>query len=67
MFRKGEVLRAEALSQANYQNAILFLESAEMIVSQSREEKGGKREILYSMANNRAQLEVLRRRLFKFL
>jgi len=67
MFRKGEVLRAEALSQANYQNAILFLESAEMIVSQSREEKGGKREILYSLANNRAQLEVLRRRLFKFL
>lgn len=67
MFRKGEVLRAEALSQANYQNAILFLESEEMIVSQSREEKGGKREILYSLANNLAQLEVLRRRLFKFL
>ena len=67
MFRKGEVLRAEALSQANYQNAILFLESAEMIVSQSREEKGGKRVSLYSLANNRAQLEVLRRRLFKFL
>jgi len=67
MFRKGEVLRAEALSQANYQNAMLFLESAEMIVSQAREEKGGKRETLYSLANNRAQLEVLRRRLFKFL
>ncbi|HPL09694.1 MAG TPA: 1-acyl-sn-glycerol-3-phosphate acyltransferase [Smithellaceae bacterium] len=67
MFRKGEVLRAEALSQANYQNAILFLESAEMIVSQAGEEKSGKRETVYSLANNRAQLEVLRRRLFKFL
>ncbi|MDD3249316.1 MAG: 1-acyl-sn-glycerol-3-phosphate acyltransferase [Smithellaceae bacterium] len=67
MFRKGEVLRAEALSQANYQNAIVYLESAEMIVSRPREEKGGKREILYSLTDNRAQLEVLRRRLFKFL
>lgn len=67
MFRKGEILRAEALSQANYQNAIKFLEDAELIISQAREEKGGKREVLYSLTDNRAQLEVLRRRLFKFL
>ena len=67
MFRKGEVLRAEALSQANYQNAIKFLEDAELIHSQSGEEKGGKREITYALTDNRAQLEVLRRRLFKFL
>jgi glycerol-3-phosphate O-acyltransferase len=67
MFRKGEILRAEALSQANYQNAIKFLEDAELIISQAREEKGGKREVLYSLTDNRAQLEVLRRRLFKLL
>jgi len=67
MFRKGEILRAEALSQANYQNAIKFLEDAEIIISQAREEKGGKRETTYSLTDNRAQLEVLRRRLFKFL
>ncbi|MEE9911498.1 MAG: 1-acyl-sn-glycerol-3-phosphate acyltransferase [Deltaproteobacteria bacterium] len=67
MFRKGEILRAEALSQANYQNAIKFLEDAELIVSQAAEEKGGKRELSYSLTDNRAQLEVLRRRLFRFL
>ncbi len=67
MFRKGEILRAEALSQANYQNAIKFLEDAEIIISQSKEVKGGKKEITFSMTDNRAQLEVLRRRLFKFL
>lgn len=67
MYRKGEVLRAEALSQANYQNAIKFLEGAELIVSQPGEEKGGKREVTYCLTDNRAQLEVLRRRLFRFL
>ena len=67
MYRKGEVLRAEALSQANYRNAIKFLEDAEMIVSQSREEKGGRREPIYAPTDNRAEVEVLRRRLFRFL
>jgi glycerol-3-phosphate O-acyltransferase len=67
MFRKGEILRAEALSQANYQNAIKFLEDAELVISQAREEKGGKRELTYTLTDNKAQLEVLRRRLFKFL
>ena len=67
MFRKGEILRAEALSQANYQNAIKFIEDAEIISSQEKEEKGGKREVTFSLTDNRAQLEVLRRRLFRFL
>lgn len=67
MFRKGEVLRAEALSQANYINAIKFLEDAELIRSQIREGKGGKEELVYGLTENRAQMEVLRRRLFRFL
>ncbi|MFO7569429.1 MAG: 1-acyl-sn-glycerol-3-phosphate acyltransferase [Smithellaceae bacterium] len=67
MFRKGEVLRAEALSQANYLNAIKFLEDAELIRSQVREVKGGKDELTYGLTENRAQMEVLRRRLFRFL
>lgn len=67
MFRKGEILRAEALSQANYLNALKFLEDAEIIISQAKEEKSGKRELTYSLTDNLAQLEVLRRRLFKFL
>ena len=66
MYRKGE-MRAEALSQANYSNAIKFLEDAELIVSRSREEKGGRRETIYAPSDNRAELEVLRRRLFRFL
>ena len=67
MFKRGEVLRAEALSQSNYQNVIRFLEDADLIVSVTNEEKGGKKEIIYSLTENKAEREVLRRRLFKFL
>ena len=67
MYKRGEVLRAEALSQSNYQNVIRFLEDAELISSITNEEKGGKKEIIYSLTENRAEKEVLRRRLFKFL
>ena len=67
MFKRGEVLRAEALSQSNYQNMIRFLEDAELIVSIVKEEKGGKKETAYSLTENRAEMEVLRRRLFKYL
>jgi len=66
MFRKGEVLRAESLSNANYINAIKFLEDAELVISQT-EGKSGKEERVYRLTENRAQMEVLRRRLFKFL
>jgi glycerol-3-phosphate O-acyltransferase len=67
MYRKGEVLRAEALSQSNYVNVIRFLEDAELIVAIIKEEKGGKKETTYTLSENRAEMEVLRRRLFKFL
>lgn len=67
MYRKGEVLRAEALSQANYTNVIRFLEDAEFVAGSAREEKGGKKEITYSLTENQADMEVLRRRLFKLL
>ncbi len=66
MFKKGEVLRAEALSNANYLNAIKFLEDAELVISRT-EGKGGKDDRLYRLTDNRAQMEVLRRRLFRFL
>jgi glycerol-3-phosphate O-acyltransferase len=67
MYRKGEVLRAEALSQSNYLNVIRFLEDAELIATIVKEEKGGKKEVAYRLSENRAEMEVLRRRLFKFL
>jgi len=67
MYRKGEVRRAESLSQSNYTNVIRFLDDAELITSIIKEEKGGKKETAYTLAENRAEMEVLRRRLFKFL
>ncbi len=70
MYRKGEVLRVEALSQANYQNVILYLLDEELIREirdEKSDKKGDKKETLYMLTENRAEMEVLRRRLFKFL
>jgi len=67
LYRKGEVLRAEALSQSNYTNVIKFLAGAELISEAAKEVKGGKKEKMYLLTENRAEMEVLRRRLFKLL
>jgi glycerol-3-phosphate O-acyltransferase len=67
LYRKGEVLRSEALSQSNYINVIRFLEEAELITKILKEEKGDKKEISYALTENMAEMEVLRRRLFKLL
>jgi glycerol-3-phosphate O-acyltransferase len=48
-------------------NVIRFLEDAELIAAVVKEEKGGKKEVAYALTGNRAEMEVLRRRLFKFL
>ncbi len=66
MYRKGEVLRPEALSQSNYLNVIVFLEEAKLITT-IKDEKNEKKEVSYALTENRAEMEVLRRRLFKFL
>ena len=66
MYRKGEVLRPEALSQSNYQNVIIFLEDAKLITA-VKDEKIDKKEFSYTLTENRAEMEVLRRRLFKLL
>jgi glycerol-3-phosphate O-acyltransferase len=66
MYRKGEVLRPEALSQSNYQNVIIFLEEAGLITA-IKDEKSEKKEVSYALNENRAEMEVLRRRLFKLL
>ncbi len=58
MHKKGEVLRAEALSKSNYQNAIEFLIDVETLF------KDGE---TYCLAQEKAQLELLRQRLFKYL
>jgi glycerol-3-phosphate O-acyltransferase len=66
MYKKGEVLRPEALSQSTYLNVIIFLEDAELIAAM-KYEKIDKKEVSYSLTENRAEMEVLRRRLFKLL
>jgi glycerol-3-phosphate O-acyltransferase len=66
MYRKGEVLRLEALSQSNYQNVMIFLEDAGLITT-IKDEKNEKKEVSYALTENRAEMEVLRRRLFRFL
>jgi glycerol-3-phosphate O-acyltransferase len=66
MYRKGEILRREALSQANYQNVILYLLDEELI-KEIKDEKSDRKESLYMLTENRAEMEVLRRRLFRFL
>jgi glycerol-3-phosphate O-acyltransferase len=67
LYRKGEVLRSEALSQSNYVNVIKFLEEAELITTILKEGKADKKEISYTLTENKAEMELLRRRLFKLL
>jgi len=70
MYKKGEILRPEALSQSNYQNVIIFLEDSKLISAVTKYEKKGKKEkkeIFYTLTENTAEMEVLRRRIFKLL
>jgi glycerol-3-phosphate O-acyltransferase len=68
MYRKGEIRRAEALSQSNYSSAIRYLQDVNIVsvteVSDKADKKVTKR---YSLTENKVQMESLRRRLFKFL
>jgi len=64
MYKKGEISKAEALSQSNYKNALKFLVySGAISVSESKDEKGSK----FLSLDDRSLLESLRRRLFKFM
>jgi len=68
MYRKGEIRRAEALSQSNYQSAIRYLEDVNIISATEVSEKGDKKSTTrYALTENKVQMESLRRRLFKFL
>jgi len=58
MYRKGEIRRAEALSQSNYQSALRFLQDEEVLDASNT---------LYSLSGSWGRMEALRRRLFKFL
>ena len=65
MFKKGEVSKAEALSQSNYQSALRYLIDNEIVyVSFSKDVKEGR---LLSLTEDRTLFESLRRRLFNFM
>jgi glycerol-3-phosphate O-acyltransferase len=68
MYKKGEIRRAEALSQSNYQSAVRYLKDANIITESEVQDKGDKRFTKrYGLTENKVQMESLRRRLFKFL
>ena len=68
MYKKGEIMRAEALSSLNYQNAMKFLRESEILmVSQASDKKDKKETSFYSLTEDRNKIESLRQRLFKFL
>ncbi len=68
MYRKGEIRRAEALSQSNYQSAIRYLQDVNIISMLEVSDKGDKKFTKrYALMENKVQMESLRRRLFKFL
>ena len=68
MYKKGEIRRAEALSQSNYQSAVRYLKDVNIITESEVQDKGDKRFTKrYALTENKVQMESLRRRLFKFL
>lgn len=68
MYKKGEIRRAEALSQSNYQSAMQFLQDAEIVYVSESSDKGDKKESnLYTLAGNKVEIDSLRHRLFEFL
>lgn len=68
MYKKGEIRRAEALSQSNYQSAVTFLEEAELVnVSEGGDRADKKESNLYKISGNKLEMDSLRHRLFEFL
>jgi glycerol-3-phosphate O-acyltransferase len=68
MYKKGEIRRAEALSQSNYQSAVIFLEDAEIVhLSESTDKSDKKESKLYKISGTKLEMDSLRHRLFEFL
>ena len=68
MYRKGEIRRAEALSQSNFESALHSLRDSDILKVTEIGEKSEKKPInSYALTDDKSLLESLRRRLFKFL
>ena len=66
MYKKGEILRNEAQSVSNYQNAMMALLDEEVLNAVERKEKK-EMKIFYSLTENKGRIEALRQRIFRFL
>jgi len=66
MYKKGEILRNEAQSVSNYQNAMKALLDKEILRAVERGEKK-EAKTFYSLTDNKGRIEALRQRLFRFL
>jgi glycerol-3-phosphate O-acyltransferase len=68
MSEKGEIRRAEAMSQSNYQSAMQFLQDTDIVHVSEARERGDKKEAkIFALAGNKAEMDSVRRRLFYFL
>ncbi|MCU0531262.1 MAG: 1-acyl-sn-glycerol-3-phosphate acyltransferase [Syntrophales bacterium] len=66
MYRKGEILRNEAQSVSNYQNAMKALIDEEILRAVERKEKK-ETKIFYALTESKSRLEAVRQRIFRFL
>jgi len=66
MFKKGEILRNEAQSVSNYQNAMKALLDEEILRAVERGDKKDAK-TFYSLTDNKGRIEALRQRIFRFL
>ena len=66
MFKKGEILRNEAQSVSNYQNAMKALLDEEVLSTLERKDKK-EMKTFYSLTENKGRIEALRQRIFRFL
>ncbi|MEA3471092.1 MAG: 1-acyl-sn-glycerol-3-phosphate acyltransferase, partial [Thermodesulfobacteriota bacterium] len=65
MYKKGEISKAEAVSQSNYKNALRFLSESDIVnVAYGKDEKEAK---IYALTDDKIEIEALRRKLFNFM
>jgi glycerol-3-phosphate O-acyltransferase len=65
MYKKGEISKAEAVSQSNYKNALRFLSESDIVhVTYGKDEKESK---IYALTDDKIEIEALRRKLFNFM
>ncbi|MCF8054213.1 MAG: 1-acyl-sn-glycerol-3-phosphate acyltransferase [Deltaproteobacteria bacterium] len=68
LHKKGEIRRAESLSNANYRNALRYLREKGLLKEEHQREKGEQKvTIYYSLVDSKLALEAVRHNLFRFI